>query len=145
MHYFSEETKKIYLYDVRKNKEKTHIIDRFIPNSCRTIAINKEKIYMTGGNFDGFLKVTWLFNTLDQKITDKKDMNQQRSNHSITYDDKKQNIYVFGGNDGDNNISHCEKYSVKFDKWTIISPMSNIKKNASVCIFNGKYIFVIGG
>ena len=42
-------------------------------------------------------------------------------------------------------LRHCEKDSIREDKWTVITPMPNKKLQASACIFNHKYIYVIGG
>ena len=70
-------------------------------------------------------------------------MNQQRSSFSITYDSQLGIIYVFGGahicqsgghHDHDKEVknatgflNHCEKLSLKNDKWTVMAPMRKKK------------------
>ena len=67
-------------------------------------------------------------------------MNMKRGNFAITYDDntkkKKNDIYVFGGHDGDRYLNHCERYSVEKDEWTVIAAMNHKKSEASACMFN---------
>ena len=42
-------------------------------------------------------------------------------------------------------MSDCEKYSVENDQWTPISNMNRLKSNASACILNNKFIYILGG
>lgn len=75
----------------------------------------------------------------------KKDMNQKRSQFGITYDDTNKEVYVFGGDDGDAVLNHCEKYSVDNDEWTILRPFNNSKACVSACMLHHKFIYIIGG
>jgi len=88
-------------------------------------------------------------------------MNQQRSSFSITYDSQLGVIYVFGGahicqsgghhdhekeaNNATGFLNHCEKLSLKNDKWTVMAPMRKKKILTSSCMFNNEFIYVIGG
>lgn len=72
-------------------------------------------------------------------------MNNERIDFGITYDNKRQNIYVFGGLDGIDEMDICEKYSIEDDEWTVMSTMPKKKYLVSACIFNNEFIFVIGG
>jgi len=71
-------------------------------------------------------------------------MYQKRCDFGITYDTAGKNVYVIGGNDGE-YLDHCEKFCTITNKWTVIAPMNQKKRNASVCIFNNQFIFAIGG
>ena len=48
-------------------------------------------------------------------MSTKQDMNQKTQQFGITYDDNKKEVYVFGGGDGNDAISHCEKYNIESD------------------------------
>lgn len=77
-------------------------------------------------------------------MTIKNEMNKKRINFGITYDDKKKEVYVFGGKSG-GYLNNCEKYSIDKDVWTELKPMINKKHCSSACIFNNQFIYVIGG
>ncbi len=59
------------------------------------------------------------------------------------------NIYVLGGYAGaaacGGYLSHCEKYCVLKNEWTIICSMSERKEGVSACIFDNQFIYAIGG
>ena len=55
---------------------------------CRTIAISKNIILLIGGcDYPNYLKETWKYNIFDNKIFHKKEMNQQRSQFGIAFDE----------------------------------------------------------
>jgi len=55
IHFFREESKEVFLYDViRKKKTKTQI-DRKIPYGGSTLAIDKNSIYVIGGTHGGYI------------------------------------------------------------------------------------------
>lgn len=76
-------------------------------------------------------------------------MSRYRAEFSIAYNYIKNDVYVFGGIYDNNNIpdtfEFCEKYSVKQNKWSAIQSMPSKRAGASACIFDNKYIYVIGG
>jgi hypothetical protein len=53
-------------------------------------------------------------------------------------------IYVFGGQDGTDDLKMCEKFSVSENVWRPISPM-NEARNGSSCVIMDKAIFIFGG
>ena len=54
-------------------------------------------------------------------------MNKERITFGITYDDRNNEVYVFGGEDNFNVINRSEKYSVKKDEWTDIKSMPTLR------------------
>lgn len=77
-------------------------------------------------------------------------MNQQRFRFADAYDKVNRCIYVFGGHhnsgkEGQGWKYDCEKYSVKDDEWTEISPLCKEKFSASTCIVDNRFVYVIGG
>ena len=149
IHFFREESKEVFLYDViRKKKTKTQI-DRKIPYGGSTLAIDKNSIYVIGGTHGGYIgqaqKQTWHFNMKTKNISDKKSMNKERKIFAITYDDNSKQIYVFGGLGIGGALNQCEKYYVEEDRWSVIKPMSKQKYGSSACIQNKEFIFVICG
>ena len=53
-------------------------------------------------------------------------------------------LYAFGGNDGENDLNLCERYSIQENVWRPIKPMSFARNGASVVSFD-RVIFVFGG
>lgn len=90
------------------------------------------------------MKSTQEYNTTNNNTSLKRDMNSKRASFGITYDDVSKTIYVFGGDTG-KYMNHCEKYSIRDNKWNLITPMAKSKANVSACIFDHKFIFIIGG
>ena len=76
MHYFSEKTNDIYLYDVALDKKFHKKIDIEIPNECKTVAIDNARIFMIGGLLEGqTIKMTWEYYITNNYLTLKKSMN----------------------------------------------------------------------
>lgn len=69
-------------------------------------------------------------------MTSQKDMNKQRDDFGITYDDKSKQVYVFGGYNNYEDLEYCEKYFVEYDLWTELKPMTKKKSGVSACMFN---------
>ena len=79
------------------------------------------------------------------KITQGKAMNQARLYFGITYGEVKKEVYVFGGGYCNDYLNHCEKFCTQTNEWIDIAPMKEKKWDASACILNNQFIFVIGG
>lgn len=118
-----------------------------IPDGCMTVGIDAVNIMVCGGYQDKkFLTQTWVFNLKTEKITPTKDMIQNREAFGIAYDDLEEEIYVIGGQGNNfNYLSHCERYTKETDEWIEMRPLNKAKANASVCIINNQYIYVIAG
>lgn len=144
IHYFEPQTKDVFLYDVINKTQTQFQIEREIPAGCRTIAVGKQSILLIGGQIKRLpQKLTWSIRC--RTLVCKKDMDQERSTFGIAYDSVRKDVYVFGGEgQGFSFLNHCEKYSLPSDLWTPIAPMEKEKSNASACILDSKYIFVIG-
>ena len=52
VHYFKGGSNDIYIYDVIQKEQKDYSIDREIPYNCGTIAIDKNRIFVIGGELD---------------------------------------------------------------------------------------------
>ena len=53
-------------------------------------------------------------------------------------------VYVLGGQDGQSDMSICEKYNITENSWRVIKPMETPRNGASAISFE-KVIFVFGG
>lgn len=53
-------------------------------------------------------------------------------------------IFIFGGYDGQNVLRSCEVYNVKLNRWQHIAPMRYSRMKHSAVAHDGK-IYVIGG
>ena len=54
------------------------------------------------------------------------------------------NIFVFGGCDGQNALRSCEVYNIKLNRWQNISPMHCSRMKHSAVVHAGM-VYVIGG
>ena len=62
--------------------------------------------------------------------------------HCALYISVRQQIYVIAGDEQQN----CEYYDINTDSCTEIAPVNDKGKyNASACLFNDKFIYLIGG
>lgn len=76
-----------------------------------------------------------------------------RADHSVHQ--FKDNIYAFGGmayrneNNGGKpfvqSLNNCEFYSIQAQKWIMLPNFQKARQAFSVCQFNDKFIFIIGG
>jgi len=101
-------------------------------------------IYVIGGENDS--KTTIAIDILNYKrnVIMRADLNTGRYNHAI---EGLTNgwIYCCGGCAGREMLSSCEKYSVSKNKWLIIPSLQEAKQNISVCAFNQRSLYCIGG
>ena len=81
---------------------------------------------------------------MERGICPLQNMHQQRSDFGITYDSNQKTIYVMGGIDKV-CLNHCERYSIKDNKWTAIRPINQAWSGASACMQGEQFIYLIGG
>lgn len=60
---------------------------------------------------------------------------------AVTLNDE---IFIFGGYDGQNVLNSCEVYNVKLNRWQHIAPMRKSRMKHSA-VAHGDKIYVIGG
>lgn len=42
-------------------------------------------------------------------------------------------------------LKSCEVYDFKSNEWEVVAPLNKPSENHSLCLFNGKFIFKVGG
>ena len=100
---------------------------------------------MIGGyTYPNTFNSTWEYNIVENKIVPKDGMNQRRREFGIAFDQLQSTIYVLGGYD-DGFLSHCEKYSIENNKWTVFRSMKVRKWGVSACIVDNMFVYAIGG
>lgn len=92
---------------------------------------------------DNFSKRNTFFNRYG-KFEDKAPMIIKRAFFPSTFCMSDTSIYVFGGNNGDQDLASCERYSVAENLWRQIAPMT-LRRNGASCIAFEKHLFVFGG
>ena len=100
-----------------------------------------------------FLKETWILDEDRSIFKPLNDMFNARADHAVHL--FRDNLYVFGGmsyrEDGKGgrpfveSLNTCEFYSIQSKKWIMLPNFEKPRQAFSVCHFNNKYIFIIGG
>ena len=101
-------------------------------------------IVVVGGRNSEYelLKTAEMFNTRRRKWKRVANMREKRARHcAVTFEDQ---IFVFGGFDGQKAMSTCETYIPVKNKWYDIPNMLGPRFNAAAAVANSK-IFIAGG
>ena len=152
LHYFEENSKNLFLLDIEKMEDpnenfekKTLNIDFFIPMKSRSLITPEGLIYLLGGyhNKENMTN-TFLYDSFNQTLQPKLNMNYDRENFGVTY--LLNQIYVCGGNDEyGNKLNVCERYDLFSNTWTKIAPLNQKVAGLYLTAFNEKFIFKFGG
>ena len=102
-------------------------------------------MFIMGGSdqADNFSRRVTFFSKY-QKLIEKPLMMMKRAFFASIFCISDSCLYVFGGNDGDTDLSHCERFSIQENVWRPIKPMTMQRNGASVVSFD-RVIFVFGG
>ena len=87
----------------------------------------------------------WEYNSQTNKLEDRQDMCEPRSEHAVVYVAHLDRIYVLGGNDRRNFLSKCEYYEPSEDMWTPIASMDVPRDQFAACLFDERYIYTFSG
>ena len=100
-----------------------------------------------------FLSEAYVLDEYRSLLKPLNDMFYPRADHVVHK--FKDNIYVLGGmayrdekNGGKpfvQSLNSCEVFSISSKKWFLLPPFEKARQSFSVCQFNEKYIFIIGG
>jgi len=94
------------------------------------------------GNFEGYPKSTFAFDTIKKSWMDKAPMNERRCYvASATLMNK---IYACGGYNAQERLRSVEIYDPVLDVWGLLPNMTEVRSDAAAVAFNNK-IYVIGG
>jgi hypothetical protein len=156
---FIENTKKIWLFDVKKMKCEI----REFPNLTFKLTLassvefdDNDLIFITGGRLSGsifesepnfsntFLILRWS----NKSIEFNNQMPRKRGFHSSIYFDNK--LYVIGGasnflNSSVNNLKDSECYNIIDKRWELMPSMNYGRCNPSLCVYNGVYLYAFRG
>jgi len=76
-------------------------------------------------------KDTRIFNPSRNELVSKSSMHESRNAHAITI--CKEQVFVLGGFSGKARLCSVEKYNVREDKWSSMSPMKDKRHYLSAC------------
>mmetsp|Transcript_35867 Transcript_35867/g.55020 ORF Transcript_35867/g.55020 Transcript_35867/m.55020 type:complete len:258 (-) Transcript_35867:558-1331(-) len=154
--YLEQKTKFIYSYKIMNYMTQAIMIQNKmnIPENTRYGITSKGSLYMTGGFAnDQFSKETYLLDENRSMFKQLHDMFNARADHAVLL--FRDNLYVFGGmsyRDDERggqpfvqSLNTCEQFSTSSKKWMMLPNFENPRQAFSVCHFNFKYIFIIGG
>uniref|UniRef100_A0A5K3G2I7 BACK domain-containing protein n=1 Tax=Mesocestoides corti TaxID=53468 RepID=A0A5K3G2I7_MESCO len=115
---------------------------------CAVVVLN-DSIYMIGGRNEK-REVSRLVDRVDPfdgSVSSSTPMVQARRSCSAAADDavKGQQLFVFGGHDGDTQISSCEKFDPATNRWTSLPDMPTRRENSGAVGVPGVGVVVVGG
>ena len=127
-----------------------------IPEKTRYVMTPNGNVFMIGGfhpTTKEFSNEAFVLDEYRQQLKPLNDMFYPRAEHVIHR--FKENIYVLGGmsyrtdqNGGRpfvQSLNTCEFFSINSKKWIMLPNFEKARQAFSVCQFNEKYIFIIGG
>ena len=127
-----------------------------IADHIRHIVTPKGNLFVMGGYnplTQSFMSDTYLLDEYRSQLKPLTDMFYARADHVVHY--HKDSIYVFGGmsyRDDETggrpyvqSLNSAEFFSIQSKKWIMLPNFEKPRQAFSVCHFNDKYIFIIGG
>lgn len=156
--YLEQRTKFIYSYKILNYMTQAIMIqNKFdIPENTRHILTPKGHLFMIGGfnqHTKEFLNEAYVLDEYRSQLKPLPDMFYPRADHVVHK--FKDNIYAFGGMSYRDekfggkpfveSLNTCEFFSISAKKWIMLPNFEKPRQAFSVCQFNEKYIFIIGG
>ena len=99
-------------------------------------------LYCGGQNNSQVSRDTYIVDVIRKKVTGQAGMARGRFSHGIAY--FQENVYVFGGNSGDEALKTCENFNLASARWAPISPLNTARYGASASVHK-LAIFIAGG
>jgi len=152
-----EGTKKIILFDTRKNKIETKDFEGIIKNrftNTQSIEFDdSDLIFLTGGKAStgffsiedpGFSNQFMVLRWNNKFIENQGQMPKKRAFHSSIYFNAK--LYIIGGaQNASKSYNECESYNIYDKKWESMPSMNTTRSNPSLCIYNNRFLYVFRG
>jgi hypothetical protein len=127
-----------------------------LPHHSRYAINTNGDVYLVGGydsQLNTFSKDFYVLDEYRQDLNPLGKLFKERAEHACHF--FKGNLFVFGGmafREEDKggkpfleSLNSCEFYSFQRNMWVMLPSFSKPRQNFSVCQFNNKYIFIIGG
>jgi len=154
---YIEGTKKIFLYDTKKNKAETKDFELSIKNrfsSSQSIEFDdSDYIFITGGKVNtGFFSIEdpgysnqfQILKWSNAKVDASGQMPRKKAFHASLYFNAK--LYIIGGAQSmGSSYRECESYNLYDKRWELMPSMNNGRSNPSICVFNNKFLYVFRG
>ncbi|KAL3308295.1 influenza virus NS1A binding protein, partial [Cichlidogyrus casuarinus] len=127
-------------------KEWQHAPDMGVARQCASCIVVDRDIYVIGGDdslSNRCLASCEVFNTVTGEWRrNVPDMIEGRCHFALSRIGDA--IFVFGGWNGENCLSTCERYNLEENQWSVIQPMKYERYGCSASTFRNQ-IFVVGG
>ena len=155
---FIDNSKKIWLFDVRKKNSETKEFDLLknkLSSSCSIEYDDTDLIFISGGRANPgifgneslenissnmFIILKWS----NKAIELNGQMPRKRSNHSTLYFNNK--LYVVGGILNESTkIRECECYNVSEKQWELLPSLNSARSSPSLCMYNNRYLYAFRG
>ena len=150
---FSENSKKISIYNTNLKNFKTKDFEKILPQNKaldKSMSIDFDDIdliFISGGTDDSKYYCTNKFIILrwsTEKIEYSGTLPERRAFHSTLYYDNK--LYLIGGIDSNKKVSkECHVFSLADKKWHNLPNLNVGRANSSICIYNNKVLYVFRG
>ncbi len=146
-----EGTNELQIYDpnLRKITKKTVNLSKnqhgysVFPDGIRYTLIN-DKLFLTGGrDWSSEFKVVLCYELSQNKISRLPDMISSHSYHAIlSSNNPNEHFFIVIG--GENNVN-CELFDLSSNSWKCLPCLNNPRGNASLYLFDYRYIYVFCG
>ena len=154
--HYCDDKKNTYfnVYDVESKVSTKYEVPYMTDYLFDSVQINSQ-IYFSGGGipetkiqsekvFNITMRLDIILDETDPEVTRLDNMCVERANHSLVAI-KENLIYAIGGCNREGQLSSCEVYDIKANKWQICASLSESKMWVIVCPFNDRYLYAFGG
>eukprot|EP00347_Sterkiella_histriomuscorum_P002043 403369692 len=134
--------------DIRAYDQENNFIEnfQFAELWSKVVQVNKELIYMIGGNVEHRFSTDrcYSFNLQANELRQIQSLKQKRYGHGLCY--MNQFLYVVGGVQDDNQtLDVCERYDIINKEWNEIPKLEVPCFSMTLLSVRGRYIYTIGG
>ncbi len=111
---------------------------------CSEAVLVDSTIYLVGGQEDSNLTLSLDIMHYKKRLERKANMIRGRYNHALEQVAGKY-LYCVGGCASTKPLRHCEKYSIRDDKWFALPKLKEKKQNMSICVCSDRMLYSFGG
>lgn len=143
VYHFSFNSNIMSTYEPKSNLQKSHTLQggRNIPEKACWCNLQSGFIFVCGGFVSNtYQSTTYLVDPTNLSVSVTAQMTQARRSHGLL--EYEGQVYAFGGYNG-SLLSSAEKYTLRAEQWTAISPMQTARNFVMPALMKGK-IYLVG-
>lgn len=144
---YSPDDASVYVHYPKTREYKKHPLKtKLVLRKFAQVVVEDDTLFICGGKRKQkeFSSKCYIYDCIEQKLTEKASMLKTRSCHAIA-NKKDEEIFVVGGTNESGDLASAEVYTVKDNSWKSLPNISQPKKNCTLCLLFDKYLYLIGG